>query len=166
MNHHVFEPLPVMNNSICLCYSKIVRRLNMCTFSSTSIQATAYIQLASLLSIGYPSPVIQLHIEGGTVMKQATKIKSKRLFVMILIKTLGIFIWDHLVSVSYYKQPFHKFLKVHTTTKMGRTGFALFCKNYIHYKDIKFITTDEIQINLKIHQFIPLQVNVKKTTNC
>lgn len=42
---------------------------------------------------------MHLNIEGGTVMKQATRIRSKKLFVMILIKTFGIFIWDHLVSV-------------------------------------------------------------------
>lgn len=36
-------------------------------------------------------------------MKQATKIKSKRLFVMISIKTFGIVIWDHLVSVCALK---------------------------------------------------------------
>lgn len=74
--------LPV--NSRCLCNSKTAWRLIVCTSSSTSIDTVvwAYIQLATLLSISYPSLGTYLNIGRGIVLKQKTNTKSKRLIFM------------------------------------------------------------------------------------
>lgn len=85
----------------------------MCTFRYIStVCATAYIRVPTLLSDGYLSLGMHLNTERGIVLKQTTKKKVKEVHsyemkIYISIKTFGNFIGNHLhalhVSVSAYQ---------------------------------------------------------------